>query len=173
MAQMTREAWSRVIFDRLVDAGVTLFAYVPDFGNAAIIELADAHDRTRSVLLTSEEEGVAVCAGADLVGERAVLCMQSSGVGNCVNFLSLVKGGRFPILMIVSMRGDYGEENPWQYPMGKAVEPVLEAMGVVNIKVERADELEGAVAAALAAAYRAGQGVALILGQKFLGAKAF
>lgn len=173
MAQMTREAWSRVIFERLVDAGVTLFAYVPDFGNAAIIELADVHDRTRSVLLTSEEEGVAVCAGADLVGERAVLCMQSSGVGNCVNFLSLVKGGRFPILMIVSMRGDYGEQNPWQYPMGQAVEPVLEAMGVVCIKVERADELDGALAAALAAAYRAGQGVALILGQKFLGAKAF
>ena len=63
-----------MIFDQLVDAGVTLFTYIPDFGNAAIIDLADAHNQTRSVLLTSEEEGVAICAGADLVGERAVLC---------------------------------------------------------------------------------------------------
>jgi len=173
MADMTRDGWSRVIFDQLVDAGVTLFTYIPDFGNAAIIDLADAHNQTRSVLLTSEEEGVAICAGADLVGERAVLCMQSSGVGNCPNFLSLVKGGRFPILMIVSMRGDYGEQNPWQYPMGQAVEPVLKAMGVLTIKVERADELENAVSSAISAAFRAGQAVALILGQKFIGAKAF
>jgi sulfopyruvate decarboxylase alpha subunit len=173
LANMTREAWSRVIFDRLVDAGVTLFTYIPDFGNAAIIDLADAHSKTRSVLLTSEEEGVAICAGADLVGERGVLCMQSSGVGNCPNFLSLVKNGRFPMLMIISMRGDYGEQNPWQYPMGQAVEPVLEAMGVLTIRVERADELENAVSSALSAAFRAGQGVALILSQKFLGPKAF
>ncbi len=173
MADMTREGWSRVIFDQLVDAGVTLFTYIPDFGNAAIIDLADAHNQTRSVLLTSEEEGVAICAGADLVGERAVLCMQSSGVGNCPNFLSLVKGGRFPMLMIISMRGDFGEQNPWQYPMGQAVEPVLKAMGVLTIKVERADELENAVSSAISAAFRAGQAVALILGQKFIGAKPF
>ena len=162
-----------MIFDQLVDAGVTLFAHIPDFGNAAIIDLADRHDKTRSVLLTSEEEGIAICAGADLVGERAVLCMQSSGVGNCPNFLSLVKNGHFPILMIVSMRGDYGEQNPWQYPMGQAVEPVLKAMGVLTIKVERADELENAVSSAISTAFQAGQAVALILGQKFIGAKAF
>lgn len=173
MADSNRESWSRQIFDQLVDAGVTLFTYIPDAGNAAIIDLADRHPDTRSVLLTSEEEGVAICAGADLVGKRAVLCMQSSGVGNCPNFLSLVKGGRFPMLMIVSMRGDYGEQNPWQYPMGQAVEPVLKAMGVLTIRVERPDELGNAVSAALSAAFRAGQGVALILSQKFLGAKVF
>ena len=77
------------------------------------------------------------------------------------------------MLMIVSMRGDYGEQNPWQYPMGQAVEPVLKAMGVLTIKVERADELENAVSSAISEAFRAGQAVALILGQKFIGAKAF
>ena len=173
MAQGGIEAWSRLIFDRLVEAGVTLFAYVPDFGNAKIVELADAHNATRAVLLSAEEEGVALCAGADLVGARGVLCMQSSGVGNCPNFLSLVKGGRFPMLMIVTMRGDYGEQNPWQYPMGQAVEPVLQAMGILTIRVDREDELEQAVAAAISASFRAGQGVALILSQKFLGAKVF
>ena len=99
--------------------------------------------------------------------------MQSSGVGNCPNMLSLVRGGRFPMLMIVTMRGDYGEQNPWQYPMGQAVEPVLEAMGIQCIRVERDDELDQATDSAISSAFAAGQGVALILSQKFLGAKAF
>ncbi len=173
MTTSEQNAWPSRLFDQLVDAGVSLFAYIPDAGNKRLIELAEASNRARPVLLTSEEEGVALCAGADLVGERGVLCMQSSGVGNCPNFLSFVKGGRFPILMIVSMRGDYGEQNPWQYPMGQAVEPLLEAMGVLTYRVETADELEGATAAALAASDKGGQSAALILSQKFLGAKAF
>jgi len=173
MTGSDREVWSKQLFDRLREAGVTLFAYVPDAGNAALIDLVDAHNDTRSVLLTTEEEGVAICAGADLVGERAVVCMQSSGVGNCPNFLSLVKGGRFPMLMVVSMRGDYGEMNPWQYPMGQAVEPVLEAMGMLVYRVESAADLEPATCAAIDSAFTAGQGVALILSQQFLGAKQF
>lgn len=163
--------WSELIFDLLAEAGVSLFAYVPDAGNAALVELAEARDATRPVLLSSEEEGVALCAGADLAGGRAVLLMQSSGVGNCVNMLSLA--GCFPLLMIVTMRGDHGEQNPWQYPMGQAVEPVLRAMGVQPVRVERADEIEDAVAAAISAVFKAGQAAALVLSQKFLGAKAF
>ena len=165
--------WSKELFDLLVEAGVTLFTHVPDFGNVRLMDLAETHNETRAVLLSSEQEGVAMAAGADLVGARAVLCMQSSGVGNCPNMLSLVKGGRFPLLMIVTMRGDYGEMNPWQYPMGQAVEPVLEAMGIIIVRVERPDEFVEAVRAAIAAAFSGGQGVALILSQKFLGAKAF
>ena len=172
-ATSTREEWSRVIFDKLAAAGVTLFPYVPDFGNDDIVKLAEADNRTTAVLLSSEQEGVALCAGADLVGGRAALLMQSSGVGNCPNMLSLVQGGRFPMLMVVTMRGDYGEQNPWQYPMGQAVVPVLEAMGIQCIRVEREDELEQAVDSAISAAFAAEQGVALILTQKFLGAKAF
>ncbi len=99
--------------------------------------------------------------------------MQSSGVGNCPNFLSLVKGGRFPILMMVSMRGDYGEQNPWQYPMGQAVEPLLKAMGVLIFWVETPDDLDKAAIAAISATHKGGQSAALILSQKFLGAKQF
>jgi len=172
-ATSTRAEWSKLIFDKLADTGVTLFPYVPDFGNDDLVKLAEADNRTRAVLLSSEQEGVALCAGADLVGGRGVLLMQSSGVGNCPNMLSLIQGGRFPMLMIVTMRGDYGEQNPWQYPMGQAVIPVLEAMGIQCIRVEREDELEQAVDASISAAFVAERGVALILTQKFLGAKAF
>ena len=167
------DQWSRALFKQFKDAGVRLYSYIPDAGNARLVELADEDNETRTVLLTTEEEGVSLAAGADLVGEKAVLMMQSSGVGNCPNFLSFVKGGNFPILMMVSMRGDYGEQNPWQYPMGEAVEPILEAMGVLVFKVERAEELEGAAAAAISTAFKAGKSAALVLSQKFLGAKGF
>lgn len=170
---MTDTDWSKQLFDDLVAAGVTLFSYVPDAGNKRLIEYAAERNDTTAVLLTTEEEGVAICAGADLVGRRAVVCMQSSGVGNVPNFLSFVKGGGFPILLIVTMRGDYGEQNPWQYPMGKAVEPILEAMGVDVVRVDSRDDLGPATSAALSAVFKAGRATALVLSQRFLGAKPF
>lgn len=173
MTQATADDWSSKMFGLLKDSGVDLFAYVPDAGNKRLIECADASNETRSVLLTTEEEGLAVCAGADLVGKRAILCMQSSGLGNCVNYLSLVKGGKFPLLMMLSMRGDYGEQNPWQYPMGQAVDSILETMGVLVFKVEQPDDLEKATTAAINATARGAQSAAVVLTQKFLGAKSF
>ncbi len=167
------EDWPEAMFRLMTDSGIDLFAYVPDAGNKRLIECADASNETRSVLLTTEEEGVAICAGADLVGKRAVLCMQSSGVGNCANYLSLVNGGKFPLLMMVSMRGEYGEQNPWQYPMGQAVEPIFDAMGVLCFKVETPEDLEKATTAAINATAKGAQSAAIILTQKFLGAIAF
>lgn len=165
--------WSKQLFDDLVEAGITLFPYVPDAGNKRLIEYVNEDKDVRSILLTTEEEGVAICAGADLVGKKAVACMQSSGVGNIPNFLSFVKGGRFPILLVVSMRGDYGEQNPWQYPMGEAVEPILKAMGVLLFPVDRLEDLGLATKAAASAVFSGGRSAAIILTQRFLGAKAF
>ena len=173
MSDTDKGDWSKQLFDDLVAAGVTLFPYVPDAGNKRLIEYAQEHNGVRPILLTTEEEGVAVCAGADLVGGKAVVCMQSSGVGNIPNFLSFVNGGRFPILMMVSMRGDYGEQNPWQYPMGQAAESILEAMGVLLFRVDTMDDLGPATQAATSAAFKGGRSAAIILAQRFLGAKPF
>ena len=87
--------------------------------------------------------------------------------------LSLIKGGHFPFLTLVSMRGDFGEGNPWQFPMGQAVEPVLQAMGVIVLRVEQPSEVIPTVAAALTMVFQSGQAVAVLLTQKLLGAKAF
>ena len=165
--------WSRALFTQLKDAGVRLFSFIPDAGNARISEMAYDDNETRCVLLTTEEEGIALAAGADLVGEKSVVMMQSSGVGNCPNFLSFVKGGNFPILLFVSMRGDFGEQNPWQYPMGQAVEPILDAMGVLTFRVDKKEDLEEVASAAINSAFKGGNAAALILSQQFLGAKAF
>lgn len=171
--QKTGPVWPDALYDLLRENGVNIFAYVPDAGHKVLIDRSLSDPAVHSVPLTTEEEGVGVLAGADLGGGKAVLLMQSSGVGNCINFLSLVKGGKFPLLMLISMRGDFGEGNPWQMPMGQAVEPVLEAMGVLCMRVDRADDVIPSVSAALTMTFKSGNAVAVLLTQKLLGAKAF
>jgi len=165
--------WPDEIYRVLREFDVTQIAYVPDAGHRVLIDRSLSDPDVHSVALTTEEEGVGLLAGAHLGGARGVLLMQSSGVGNCINFLSLVRGGQFPFLMLVSMRGDFGEGNPWQMPMGRAVEPVLEAMGVVCLRVDEAREAVGTVRAAATMVYQAGQAVAVLLTQKLIGAKPF
>ncbi len=165
--------WQHDVYDVLRAHDVSQFSYVPDAGHALLIDLSIADPDVHSIALTTEEEGVALAAGANLGDARAVLMMQSSGVGNCINFLSLMKGGKFPLLTIISMRGEFGEGNPWQMPMGQAVRPVLEAMGVICMDVTTPDEAVPTVEAAATMAYKAGNSVAVILTQKLLGAKVF
>src|SRR6059058_3125875 len=167
------EGWQHDVYDLLRRNRVTQFAYVPDAGHRILIDRSLADPDVHSVALTTEEEGVALMAGADLGGARGVLLMQSSGAGNCINMLSLIKGGRFPFLTLLSMRGDFGEGNPWQYPMGQAVEPVLREMGVICLRVETPEEVIPTVSAALTMVFQGGSAVAVLLTQKLLGAKAF
>ncbi len=175
---MTAEAtalvsWQDEVYRVLREHNVTQFAYVPDAGHRVLIDKSLAGTDVHSVALTTEEEGVALLAGADLGGARGVLMMQSSGVGNCINMLSLTKGGRFPFLALVSMRGDFGEGNPWQFPMGQATQPVLEAMGVICLRADTAEEVVATVRAAATMAYQSGNAVAVLFTQKLLGAKQF
>jgi sulfopyruvate decarboxylase alpha subunit len=168
-----RTGWQHELYDLLRRSGITQFCYVPDAGHSILIDRSLADPDVHSIALTTEEEGVALIAGADLGGARAVLLMQSSGVGNCINMLSLIKGGRFPFLTLVSMRGDFGEGNPWQFPMGQATQPVLGAMDVICLRAERPDDVIPTVTAALTMAFKSGKAVAVLLTQRLIGAKPF
>lgn len=165
--------WRDAIYGYLKEAGVSIFTYVPDGGHKVIIERCVADPDVVQVPLTTEEEGVALAAGAHLGGARSVLLMQSSGVGNCINMLSLIDNGRFPFLAIVAMRGEFGEANPWQMIMGNAVRPTLEAMRVRVLAINTEDDVEPVMKAAIAMAFAAETAVAVTLSQRLLGAKPF
>src|SRR2546430_15655202 len=113
-----RPAWPAEIHRELVAAGVTVVGYVPDAGHKRLIELCQADRSMRAVVLTTEEEGIGLAAGAWLGGQKAVLLLQARGVGNLVNVLGMVKGCRFPRGVIVTMRGEQGGVNPWQVASG-------------------------------------------------------
>src|SRR5437868_15251794 len=121
--------WSAEVHRELVAAGVRIVGYVPDAGHKRLIELCQADAKMRAVSLTTEEEGVGLAAGAWLGGEKTVLLMQSSGVGNLIKVLGMVKVCRFQLLIIVTMRGEQGAFNPWQVPLGETTARVLETRG--------------------------------------------
>ncbi len=170
---INQDNWADNLYDKLRSMDISLFTYVPDAGHSAMINRALADPDVTSVPLASEEEGVSLLAGAHLGGSRGVLLLQSSGVGNCINMLSLTNIGRFPLVSIVSMRGDYGEQNPWQFPMGQGTQACLEAMGTICLRVETPDNVVPAIEAAVNMAYRSDQSVALLLSQRLIGAKPF
>ncbi len=166
-------AWAHELYDFLRAEEVKIFSYVPDAGHIVLINRSLADPDAESIPLTTEEEGVSLIAGAHLGGAKATLLMQSSGVGNCVNMLSLISSGRFPFLTFVSMRGDFGEGNPWQMAMGQAVEPVLEALGVVCLRADASDEVIPTARAGLDMAYKSNVATAVLLTQRLIGAKPF
>src|SRR5262245_35282251 len=113
--------WPEQIHKEISAAGVRVVGYVPDAGHKRLIELCQADKKMRAVVLTTEEEGIGLASGAWLGGQKSVLLMQSSGVGNVINVLGMVRECRFPLVTLVTMRGEQGEFNPWQVPMGQAV----------------------------------------------------
>jgi sulfopyruvate decarboxylase alpha subunit len=168
---LSRDDWPGLIYERLKAAQVRQVSYVPDAGHARLIELLDADADVQMAVLTTEEEGIAISAGAWLGGQRSAVLMQSSGVGNCINTLSLVANCRFPLLMLVTMRGEWAEFNPWQVPMGKATEPALKAIGVHTIRVDHLEDLADALESAITLAFDSDMAVAILLSQRFLGRK--
>jgi sulfopyruvate decarboxylase alpha subunit len=148
--------WREDVFAALKAAEIRQVGYVPDAGHTHLIERCQADPEIRAIGLTSEEEGIGLAAGAWLGGQRAALLMQSSGVGNCINMLSLAKSCRFPLTLLVTMRGEWGEFNPWQVPMGRKTQAALELMDALVYRVERTEEAGETVAAALDIAFNGG-----------------
>ena len=163
--------WPDRLFDTLKRAGVAQVGYVPDAGHARLIDRCRADPEIRDIVLTTEEEGVALAAGAWLGGQHCALLMQSSGVGNCINMLSLMRTCRFPMLMFITMRGEWEEFNPWQVPMGSIVEPVLKLCEAEVYRAREPGEVEGLATRAAQQAYGDERIVAVLLSQQLIGKK--
>jgi sulfopyruvate decarboxylase alpha subunit len=170
---MQPSSWQAQAYAALKAARITQLCYVPDAGHTQLIEAAHADPDMRAVVLTTEEEGIALAAGAWLGGQRAVLLMQSSGVGNCINMLSLPVNCRMPFFTLITMRGEWAEFNPWQVPMGTATPTVLAAAGVHVRRADRPDEVADLVAASAALAFDSRVSVAVLFSQRLIGAKVF
>ena len=169
----TPTSWPDAIYAVLRENSVRQVAYVPDAGHARLIDLCRADRAMRAVPLTTEEEGIAQLAGAWLGGDRGVLLLQSSGVGNCINMLGMSAECRFPLLMLVTMRGHWGEFNPWQVPMSQATAPALAAIGAIVHPVDDASRIEETVSACARLAFYSHRTVAVLISQRVVGAKEF
>ncbi|MBM3395385.1 MAG: phosphonopyruvate decarboxylase [Betaproteobacteria bacterium] len=166
-------AWPEHIYEELKAADIRQVTYVPDAGHSQLIRQCQADPAMRTVSLTTEEEGVAMLAGAWLGGQRGVLLMQSSGVGNCINMISMQQEYRIPLLTLVTMRGEWGEFNPQQLPMGKSTQAVLEAAGAYVYRCDDAGQVRETVRVCSALAFNSSRVIAVLIGQRVIGAKNF
>ena len=172
-ASAQADSWPEEIFSILQRFDVRQVPYVPDAGHSELINRVLGSSTMRGVPLTTEEEGVALLAGAWAGGQRGVLLMQSSGVGNCINMLSLTQIFRFPFLTLVTMRGEWGEFNPWQVPMGSSTQAVLELSGIRVLRASHPQEVREVVEAGVMQAYNACTPTAVLLSQRLIGSKVF
>lgn len=163
--------WQQQVFDTLKSFDVKHVVYVPDAGHTKAIRMSHQDPGVTAIALTTEEEGIGYLAGAWLGGERGALLMQSSGVGNCINMLSLQTMTKFPLLMLVTMRGDWAEFNPWQNPMGQATEKALNLMGVMTWRADSAEDVEPLIQGAATMAFDGDCACAVLLGQRLIGKK--
>ena len=165
--------WSNDVYQVMKSRQVQLVCTVPDAGLTEVLNQCHEDENMRVVTLTSEEEGIGIVTGAWLGGMRAVLLMQSSGAGNCINALTLPENCQIPCPMLITMRGEWGEFNPWQVPMGKNVEPVFRQMGVQCFRASNQDDVGELFAGALDLAYYSTTSSAVLIDQQVVGAKDF
>ena len=165
--------WCDAIYELFRGSAIRQVVYVPDAGHTRLIDRCHADPDMHAVVLTTEEEGVAHLAGAWLGGDRGVMLMQSSGVGNCVNMFSLLSACRLPFVTLVTMRGEWGEFNPWQVHMGQATPDVLRLSGLLVHRVDDPADVAETVDSALRIAFDGSQGVAVLLSQRLIGRKDF
>ncbi len=164
-------SWPEAIYAQFRRVDVRQVGYVPDAGHSRLIALCQADPTIADVLLTTEEEGVGLVAGAALGGQRAALLMQSSGVGNCVNMFSLLRNCGIGCVILVTMRGEFGEFNQWQVPMGSITADVLRLAGFLTYRIEHAEDVESVVGAGCDMAYDGDVQVAILLSQRLIGPK--
>ncbi|HMK79815.1 MAG TPA: phosphonopyruvate decarboxylase [Xanthobacteraceae bacterium] len=166
-------SWSDEVFREIKKREIGTVCTIPDGGLTRLLNLIKADKGMRLITLTTEEEGMGIVTGQWLGGKRAMIAMQSSGVGNCINALGLPSAMRAPCLMLVTMRGQYGEFNPWQVQMGQGARPALEAVGVKCFPADQPHEVAPAFIGAADLAFNGGFSCAVLVSQRVIGAKGF
>jgi sulfopyruvate decarboxylase subunit alpha len=143
----TTPAWALGVCAGTHAAGSRDVIYVPDNPLSHVLRVFEQqYPNVRLILATREEEAFGIAAGVYLGGGLPTVMLQSSGLGNSLNAItSLLLPYQIPVLMVVSMRGDSGEWNAAQVPMGRAVQSILESIGVAHTTVESADAAAGTV----------------------------
>lgn len=164
--------WQTAVAEAFLDYGVSATSYVPDSRlNGILRSLASSDVKLRS--LTREEECVAYAAGQRIANRRAVVMMQSSGLGNALNALAtLAVPYRLGLPLLISMRGTLGETNPSQIPIGKATKGILAEIGIQAFSLSDADLTGTLITSVLDMAYEAGETTALLIEPELGGGRA-
>ena len=160
-----RQAAVDAVISGLKRAGVSIVCYLPDSLFKELYPALDADPDIRTVRVTNEGEGAAICGGVFLSGKRAALVMENSGLRAAAEHLArLGLGAGIPVIMLMSYRGELGENNWWAIPHGITMEPLLDALRVPYRIVREEDKIECAIADAFDWSYAAYHHSAVVIG---------
>jgi len=160
---------SQIIYDALKGLGIRLLSVLPETWLVHLVTLAEEDPEMILVRLAKEEEGVGISAGAHLAGVKSALLMQNHGLLASVNgIVSLAQLYRIPLLMLVSHRGGFGEEHPWQTEGGGVTEHVLDALRIPYRFLDSPEQVAPRLRQASALAEASLKPVALLLGRSLM-----
>ena len=162
-------AHSRLIYDALKACGVRIVSALPETWLVHLIRMAEDDPDMTLVRLAKEEEGVGVSAGAHLAGVKSAMLMQNHGFLASINgIVSCVQLYRIPLLMLISHRGEFGERDPWQTEGGGVTVPVLDALNIARMALDRPDQVRHRIADAQTLALSSNKPVALLLKRELM-----
>jgi len=165
-------SWFKHMADVLRRNDIRLFATVPDYIVSHVLEHLWADPACTVVTATREEEALGILSGAWLGGQRGALLMQNSGLGNCINTLgSFNVASQLPVVLVISHRGDLGEFNPAQVPMGQATERILDALAIRHVMPRSVADLEAQADGLVKLCYTQSLPVAFVLPSELTGGK--
>lgn len=155
---------SKVVYDALKACDVRLMSALPETWLVHLIRMADEDPDVKLVRLAKEEEGVGISAGAYLAGVKSAMLMQNHGFLAAVNgIVSCAQLYRFPLLMLISHRGTFGERDPWQTEGGAVTEDLLRTLRIPFSYLDSPQHVARRVRDTLTLAYSANRPVALLL----------
>jgi sulfopyruvate decarboxylase TPP-binding subunit len=154
----------REIIRGLKAAEVRVLSSVTDTYIGPLIAAVAADRYFESVRCCSEEEAVAVAAGAALAGEKSACVFQNAGLLSSGRGVALAQTYHAPMLMLISHRGSH-RDDPLYYHVykGRTTEPMLEGLGVSFAHASREEPLSAQVARGVAYVHEAEQPFALLL----------
>jgi sulfopyruvate decarboxylase subunit alpha len=152
------------VISGLKAAGVGVVCYLPDSLLKELYPALDADPDIRTIRVTNEGEGAAICGGIWLSGKRAALIMENSGLRASIEPLARMgMGAGIPVVMLMSYRGDLGENNWWAIPHGMTMEPLLQGMRIPYRIVDREENIQQNIRDAFSWAYTAYYHAAVVL----------
>ena len=165
-------SWAECVVEQLKAYNVRFISYVPDAIGEQILQCARQDDFFDILPLAREEEGVGVVAGQYVGGSRGAVLMPTSGVGNAINALaSLAIPYEIPLPMFIGFRGELGEFNAAQVPMGQALRPIFDALRIPYFLLMHPEEVRVQIDGALKLTYSLERPVALLLSTQLAGWK--
>ena len=122
---------SLAVYKGIKDAGVKFISALPETWLLYLLQLADDDPAITLVEVAKEEEAIGVAAGAWFAGQPNLLLMQNHGFLSSINgIVSLAMSYRIPLVMLIALRGHWGEPYPWHTQGGIHTEPVLRSLGI-------------------------------------------